>query len=115
MGDRQYGIDPKRLAEYAEDIKEVVNKGVEVAIVIGGGKCSRHMRIQKEQTDPGIGQRQILMMSRTTIQQKHMIFFTHHDGVLIHDSTAQSYEIPFHSMGSQHQPGSINFLGRQCT
>lgn len=41
MGDRQYGIDPKRLAEYAEDIKEVVNKGVEVAIVIGGGNIFR--------------------------------------------------------------------------
>ena len=33
MGDRQYGIDPKRLAEYAQDIKGIVNKGVEVAIV----------------------------------------------------------------------------------
>ena len=34
MGDRQYGIDPKRLAEYAKEIKEVVEKGIEVAIVI---------------------------------------------------------------------------------
>lgn len=41
MGDRQYGIDPKRLAEYAQDIKEVVDKGVEVAIVIGGGNIFR--------------------------------------------------------------------------
>ncbi len=41
MGDRQYGIDPKRLAEYAQEIKEVVNKGVEVAIVIGGGNIFR--------------------------------------------------------------------------
>jgi len=41
MGDRQYGIDPKRLAEYAEEIKEVVNKGVEIAIVIGGGNIFR--------------------------------------------------------------------------
>lgn len=41
MGDRQYGIDPKRLAEYAEDIKEIVDKGVEVAIVIGGGNIFR--------------------------------------------------------------------------
>ena len=41
MGDRNYGIDPKRLAEYAEDIKEIVNKGIEVAIVIGGGNIFR--------------------------------------------------------------------------
>ncbi|MEN8788538.1 MAG: UMP kinase [Flavobacteriaceae bacterium] len=41
MGERQYGIDPKRLATYAEEIKEVVEKGVEVAIVIGGGNIYR--------------------------------------------------------------------------
>ncbi len=41
MGDRQYGIDPKRLAEYAQDIKGLVDKGVEVAIVIGGGNIFR--------------------------------------------------------------------------
>ncbi len=41
MGERQYGIDPKRLAEYADEIKEVVDKGVEVAIVIGGGNIFR--------------------------------------------------------------------------
>ncbi len=41
MGDRNYGIDPKRLAEYAEDIKEIVEKGIEVAVVIGGGNIFR--------------------------------------------------------------------------
>ena len=41
MGDRQYGIDPNRLAEYASDIKTIVDKGVEVAIVIGGGNIFR--------------------------------------------------------------------------
>jgi len=41
MGNRQYGIDPKRLAEYAKEIKEVVEKGIEVAIVIGGGNIFR--------------------------------------------------------------------------
>lgn len=41
MGERQYGIDPKRLAEYAEEIKSVVEKGIEVAIVIGGGNIFR--------------------------------------------------------------------------
>jgi len=41
MGDNQYGIDPKRLAEYASEIKKVHDLGVEVAIVIGGGNIFR--------------------------------------------------------------------------
>ncbi|GET45783.1 uridylate kinase [Capnocytophaga felis] len=41
MGGRQYGIDPVRLKEYATEIKQVVEKGVEVAIVIGGGNIFR--------------------------------------------------------------------------
>ena len=41
MGEQQYGIDAKRLSEYAEDIKAVVEKGIEVAIVIGGGNIFR--------------------------------------------------------------------------
>lgn len=41
MGDRQYGIDPARLAEYAEDIKRIHEQGVQIAIVIGGGNIFR--------------------------------------------------------------------------
>lgn len=41
MGNRQYGIDPERLSEYAEDIKSITDMGVEVAIVIGGGNIFR--------------------------------------------------------------------------
>ena len=41
LGERQYGIDPKRLAEYAQDIKKIIEQGVEVAIVIGGGNIFR--------------------------------------------------------------------------
>lgn len=41
MGNRQYGIDPERLSEYAQDIKAVTEKGIEVAIVIGGGNIFR--------------------------------------------------------------------------
>ena len=41
MGNRQYGIDPERLSEYAYDIKQITDKGVEVAIVIGGGNIFR--------------------------------------------------------------------------
>jgi len=41
MGDKQYGIDPNRIADYAQEIKAVVEKGIEVAIVIGGGNIFR--------------------------------------------------------------------------
>jgi uridylate kinase len=41
MGDQQYGIDPIRLKEYAHEIKQITEKGVEVAIVIGGGNIFR--------------------------------------------------------------------------
>lgn len=41
MGSQQYGIDPKILEQYASDIKEVVDAGVQVAIVIGGGNIFR--------------------------------------------------------------------------
>ncbi|WP_031426330.1 UMP kinase [Flavimarina sp. Hel_I_48] len=41
MGNRQYGIDPERLAEYANEVKKVVDQGVQVAIVIGGGNIFR--------------------------------------------------------------------------
>lgn len=41
MGERQYGIDNDRLKEYADEIKKVVDKGCEVAIVIGGGNIFR--------------------------------------------------------------------------
>lgn len=41
MGDRQYGIDPQRLDEYAEEILQIHQKGVQIAIVIGGGNIFR--------------------------------------------------------------------------
>lgn len=41
MGENNYGIDPNRLKVYAEEIKEVVDLGLELAIVIGGGNIFR--------------------------------------------------------------------------
>ena len=41
MGERQYGIDPKTLADYAAEIKQIHDQGVEIAIVIGGGNIFR--------------------------------------------------------------------------
>ena len=44
MGEQHYGIDPKRLEEYATQIKAVADTGVQVAIVIGGGNIFRGMQ-----------------------------------------------------------------------
>lgn len=41
MGSQQYGIDTKRLADYASDIKRATTLGIQVAIVIGGGNIFR--------------------------------------------------------------------------
>lgn len=41
MGEQQFGIDPKVLEQYANEIKDTVALGVEVAIVIGGGNIFR--------------------------------------------------------------------------
>ena len=40
MGAQGYGIDPVRVGDYAEQIKELAQAGVEIAIVIGGGTSS---------------------------------------------------------------------------
>ena len=41
MGEKQYGIDEKRVAEYATQIKEIADMGIEIGIVIGGGNIFR--------------------------------------------------------------------------
>ncbi|GCD80447.1 UMP kinase [Schleiferia thermophila] len=41
MGTQNYGIDSKRLKEYANEIKDVVEQGLQLAIVIGGGNIFR--------------------------------------------------------------------------
>ena len=41
MGSQSYGIDPERLSDYARQIKEVHEMGVQIGIVIGGGNIFR--------------------------------------------------------------------------
>ena len=41
MGDQQYGVDPKVVAQIADDVNEIQRLGVETAIVIGGGNIFR--------------------------------------------------------------------------
>jgi len=47
MGDKQFGIDNKRLSEYATDIKNIYDSNVEVAIVIGGGNIFRGVQAEE--------------------------------------------------------------------
>jgi uridylate kinase len=51
MGGKQYGIDSERVAQYANDIKSVHKKGVEIAIVIGGGNIFRGLSAEKSGMD----------------------------------------------------------------
>ncbi|MDY0076286.1 MAG: UMP kinase [Bacteroidales bacterium] len=44
MGEQHYGIDPQRLKTYAEEIREAVKVGVQVAVVIGGGNIFRGLQ-----------------------------------------------------------------------
>ena len=41
MGDKQFGIDHDILGQYASEIKQIVDEGAQVAIVIGGGNIFR--------------------------------------------------------------------------
>jgi len=43
MGENSFGLDPQVIAHYASDIKTIVQLGVQVAIVIGGGNIYRGM------------------------------------------------------------------------
>lgn len=44
MGQQQYGIDPSRLQEYMEQVKDIHHLGVKIGIVIGGGNIFRGMK-----------------------------------------------------------------------
>jgi uridylate kinase len=51
MGDKQYGIDNERVRQYAKEIKTVHDKGLEIAIVIGGGNIFRGLSAEKSGMD----------------------------------------------------------------
>ncbi len=50
-GDQGYGIDPKVVEELAEQIKQVVDDGIEVAVTVGGGNIFRGMAGSAEGMD----------------------------------------------------------------
>ena len=47
MGDKAFGIDNNRLSQYANQIKEIYEQGVEIAIVIGGGNIFRGVQAEE--------------------------------------------------------------------
>ncbi len=47
MGEKQFGIDNNRLSSYANEIKEIHDLGVEIAIVIGGGNIFRGVQAEQ--------------------------------------------------------------------
>jgi len=47
LGDRQYGIDNKQVLQYAHDIKSVLDHGIEIAVVVGGGNIFRGLSAEK--------------------------------------------------------------------
>jgi len=51
MGKKEFGIDPKQLKIYAKDIKAIVDKGVQVAIVIGAGNIFRGLQAKDSNID----------------------------------------------------------------
>ena len=51
MGEKPFGLDTERLAEYADEIKTVVATGVELGIVIGGGNIFRGLKVAGEGMD----------------------------------------------------------------
>ncbi|MBC6399417.1 MAG: UMP kinase [Ekhidna sp.] len=51
MGEKQHGIDPVRLTQYAQEIKQVTDKGIEVAVVIGGGNIFRGVEAEASGID----------------------------------------------------------------
>lgn len=47
MGQKNFGIDNNRLSDYADQIKEIVEQGIELAIVIGGGNIFRGVQAEE--------------------------------------------------------------------
>ncbi len=44
LGDQQFGIDPKPVEMIAEEIRSIYERGVEIAVVVGGGNIFRGMK-----------------------------------------------------------------------
>ena len=80
MGDQQFGIDPQRLEQYAQEVKRVKELGVELAIVIGGGNIYRGIQAERTGIDRvqgdymGMLATVINAMALQSILEKHGLF-----------------------------------------
>lgn len=89
MGNNQYGIDPRKLENYAREIKSVVEVGVQVGIVMGGGNIYRGMEgigdgIDRVQGDyMGMLATVINSMALQTVLEKSGIATKHLSGLMI--------------------------------
>jgi uridylate kinase len=55
MGAHEYGADPERIGAIADQVKKVTDRGVEVAIVVGGGNIYRGLKGAAEGMDRATG------------------------------------------------------------
>jgi uridylate kinase len=55
MGDREYGTDPERVREIATEVAQIHSRGVEVAIVVGGGNIYRGLAAAARGMDRATG------------------------------------------------------------
>ena len=69
MGKQGHGIDPERLSDYARQIKEVSEMGVQIGIVIGGGNIFRGLSGAKKGFDRVKGDQ--MGMCATVINSLH--------------------------------------------
>ncbi|WP_224995905.1 UMP kinase [Cesiribacter sp. SM1] len=80
MGNQQFGIDPHRLEQYAQEVKRVKELGVELAIVIGGGNIYRGIQAERTGIDRvqgdymGMLATVINAMALQSILEKHGIY-----------------------------------------
>jgi uridylate kinase len=80
MGKQQFGIDASRLEQYAWDIKRVVEEGVQVGIVIGGGNIFRGIQAERSGIDRAQGDYMGMLatvingMALQSILEKHGVY-----------------------------------------
>ena len=55
MGSLEYGADPERIAAIATQVKQVSDRGVEIAVVVGGGNIYRGLKGAAEGMDRATG------------------------------------------------------------
>jgi uridylate kinase len=86
MGGKQYGLDENRLQEYASQIAEISDMGVQVGIVIGGGNIFRGLSGTKKGFDRILGDQ--MGMLATVINSLALHSALQAEGVTSHVLTA---------------------------